>query len=159
MLNQARIVSGSTRREQQSTQRQGRIMKQVLQMGLVVTLGLMASVAFAADPPAAKAVPLMTKPLIGIDGQEATMLTVELPPGADSPPHRHNASTFVYVLEGTVVMQVKGGSEQTLSVGQTFYESPSDIHSVSRNASKTAPAKILVVMVKPVGAPISVPVK
>ena len=87
------------------------------------------------------------------------MLTVELLPGADSPPHRHNANTFVYVLEGTVVMQVHGGPEQTLTVGQTFYESPSDIHTVSRNASKSVPAKILVVMVKPVGAPITVPAK
>jgi quercetin dioxygenase-like cupin family protein len=114
---------------------------------------------FAAEPPASKVAPLMTKPLAGIEGQEATMLTVELPPGADSPPHRHNASTFVYVLEGTVVMQVQGGAQQTLTVGQTFYESPTDIHTVSRNPSKTAPAKILVVMVKPVGAPITVPAK
>jgi quercetin dioxygenase-like cupin family protein len=134
-------------------------MRQLLQKCSIVVAGLAAASAFAADAPAAKAVPLMTKPLIGIDGQEATMLTVEMPPGADSPPHRHNANTFVYVLEGTIVMQVKGGPEQTLTVGQTFYESPSDIHSVSRNASKTAPAKILVVMVKPVGAPITVPVK
>jgi quercetin dioxygenase-like cupin family protein len=134
-------------------------MRQLLQKCSIVAAGLAAAAAIAADAPAAKAVPLLTKPLIGIDGQEATMLTVEMPPGADSPPHRHNANTFVYVLEGTIVMQVKGGAEQTLTVGQTFYESPSDIHSVSRNASKTAPAKILVVMVKPVGAPITVPVK
>ena len=134
-------------------------MKEVVQASLIVVLGMMVSTVLAADAPATKAVPLMTKPLAGIDGKEATMLTVELPPGADSPPHRHNANTFVYVLEGTIVMQVQGGPEQTLTVGQTFYESPSDIHSVSRNASKTAPAKILVVMVKPVGAPITVPVK
>ena len=87
------------------------------------------------------------------------MLTVTLPPGAESPPHRHNANTFVYVLEGTIVMQVLGGAQQTLSVGQTFYESPQDVHTVSRNPSATAPAKILVVMVKPVGAPITVPAK
>ena len=74
------------------------------------------------------------------------MLTVELAPGAASPPHRHNASTFVYVLEGSVVMQVKGGKEMTLGPGQTFYETPDDVHSVSRNASKTEPAKILVFM-------------
>jgi quercetin dioxygenase-like cupin family protein len=126
---------------------------------LVVMLSAMTSVSFAADAPASKVAPLMTKPLAGIDGKEATMLTVELPPGADSPPHRHNANTFVYVLEGSVVMQVQGGPEQTLQVGQTFYESPSDIHTVSRNASKTAPAKILVVMVKAVGAPITAPAK
>jgi len=125
---------------------------------------LFASLAFAgfahaADAPAAKALPLLTKPLAGIDGKEATMLTVELPPGAASPPHRHNADTFVYVLEGSVVMQVKRGQEQTLTVGQTFHESPTDIHTVSRNPSTTQPAKILVVMVKAIGAPISTPVK
>ena len=120
---------------------------------------LIAISASAAEPPATKAVPLLTKPLVGIDGQEATMLTVELPPGADSPAHRHNASTFVYVLEGTVVMQVQGGEAKTLTAGQTFYESPTDIHTVSRNASKTAPAKILVLMVKPIGAPITVPAR
>jgi len=124
-----------------------------------VALSAVASAAVAADAPVSKAALLLTKPLVGIDGQEATMLTVELPAGADSSPHRHNANTFVYVLEGTVVMQVQGGPEQTLTVGQTFYESPSDIHTVSRNASKTVPAKILVVMVKPVGAPITVPAK
>jgi quercetin dioxygenase-like cupin family protein len=134
-------------------------MNHSLGKALVVVLSAISSIAFAADAPATKAVPLLTKPLSGIAGQEATMLTVELPPGADSPPHRHNANTFVYVLEGSVVMQVQGGPEQTLTVGQTFYESPSDIHTVSRNASKSVPAKILVVMVKPVGAPITVPAK
>lgn len=124
--------------------------------GAMVLIAMMST---AAETPPTKATPLMTKPLAGIDGQEATMLTVELPPGADSPAHRHNANTFVYVLEGTVVMQVQGGEAKTLTVGQTFYESPSDIHTVSRNASKTAPAKILVVMVKPVGAPITVPAR
>jgi quercetin dioxygenase-like cupin family protein len=130
-----------------------------LKMALAGALTSIAFNALAAEPPATKATPLLTKPLAGIDGQETTMLTVELPPGADSPAHRHNASTFVYVLEGTVVMQVQGGEAQTLTVGQTFYESPSDIHTVSRNASKTAPAKILVVMIKPVGAPITVPAR
>jgi quercetin dioxygenase-like cupin family protein len=134
-------------------------MRQSFSNALIAAFGMMTSTTFAADARAAKVAPLMTKPLIDIDGQEATMLTVELPPGADSPPHRHNANTFVYVLEGTVVMQVRGGEEQTLTVGQTFYESPSDIHTVSRNPSKTAFAKILVVMVKPAGTPITVPAK
>ena len=130
-----------------------------LKAALAGALMLSAMVSMAAEPPPTKATPLLTKPLAGIDGQEAVMLTVEMPPGADSPAHRHNANTFVYVLEGTVVMQVQGGEAKTLTVGQTFYESPSDIHTVSRNASKTAPAKILVVMVKPVGAPITVPAR
>jgi quercetin dioxygenase-like cupin family protein len=105
----------------------------------------------------AKAVPLITKDLMGIPGKEATMLTVEYAPGQASAPHRHNASTFVYVLEGSVVMQVKGGKQMTLGPGETFYESPEDIHVVSKNASNTAPAKILVFFVKDKGAPGSVP--
>jgi quercetin dioxygenase-like cupin family protein len=96
-----------------------------------------------ASPPApsAKATPLLTKPLAGIDGKEGVMLTVEYPPGVASASHRHNANTFVYVLEGSVVMQVAGGPEMTLTPGQTFYESPSDIHSVSRNASTGGPPR------------------
>jgi quercetin dioxygenase-like cupin family protein len=118
---------------------------------------IMLSVAALAAEPSVKVAALMTRPLVGVDGQEATMITVDLPPGADSPAHRHHANTFVYVLEGSVVMQVRGGAEVTLQAGQTFYESPSDIHTVSRNASKTAPAKLLVVLVKAVGAPITMP--
>ena len=107
----------------------------------------------------AKATPLMTKDLAGIAGKEGTMVTVEYPPGGSSAEHRHNAHTFVYVLEGSVVMQVKGGKEVTLGPGQTFYESPEDIHTVSRNASKTKPAKFLVFFVKDKGAPATVPAK
>ena len=106
----------------------------------------------------AKASPLLTKDLAGVPGKEAAMLTVEYAPGQASSPHRHNASTFVYVLEGSVVMQVKGGKALTLSPGETFYESPDDIHVVSKNASDTKPAKILVFFVKQKGAPGSVPV-
>ena len=87
------------------------------------------------------------------------MVVVEYPPGGSSAEHRHNAHTFVYVLEGSVVMQVKGGTQVTLGPGQTFYESPEDIHSVSRNASSTKPAKFLVFFVKSKGAPATVPAK
>ncbi len=107
----------------------------------------------------AKVTPLMTKDLAGIAGKEGTMLTVEYAPGASSTAHRHNASTFVYVLEGSVVMQVKGGKEVTLGPGQTFYESPDDIHTVSRNASTTKPAKFLVFFVKDKGAPSTAPAR
>jgi len=106
-----------------------------------------------------KATPLMTKELTGLAGKEAVMLTVEYPPGASSSKHRHNAHTFVYVLEGSIIMQVEGGKETTLGPGQTFYESPDDIHAVSRNASDSKPAKFLVFFVKDKGAPASVPVK
>jgi quercetin dioxygenase-like cupin family protein len=88
------------------------------------------------------------------------MITVEYAPGAaDSVPHRHNAQAFLYVLEGSVVEQVKGGKEVTLSPGQTFYEGPDDIHVVGRNASKTKPAKVVVFVVKDKGAQLFVPVK
>lgn len=118
------------------------------------TLGASAGEAPAAD---ARVTPLLSRALPGIDGKEGVLLTVEYPPGGASASHRHNASTFVYVLEGSVVMQVAGGPEQTLTEGQTFYESPTDIHTVSRNASATKPAKILVFFVKPQGAPASEP--
>jgi len=119
-----------------------------------ITLCLVAGALAAED---AKVTPLLTKDLTGIAANEGTMLTVEYAPGASSAPHRHNAHTFVYVLEGSVVMQVKGGKEVTLGPGQTFYESPADIHSVSKNASGTMPAKILVFFVKVKGTPGSVP--
>jgi quercetin dioxygenase-like cupin family protein len=116
----------------------------------------LASGAMAAD--VAKVTPLMAKDLTGIAGKEAMMLTVELAPGEADGAHRHNAHTFVYVLEGSIVMQVKGGKEVTLGPGQTFYESPDDIHTVGKNASSTKPAKFLVFFVKDKGAPPLVPV-
>lgn len=87
------------------------------------------------------------------------MLTVTFPPGGTDSVHRHNAHTFVYVLEGSIVMQVEGGEEVVLNPGQTFYESPDDVHTVGRNASKTAPAKFLVFFVKNKGDPAVIPVK
>ncbi|HEY6201192.1 MAG TPA: cupin domain-containing protein [Candidatus Binatia bacterium] len=123
---------------------------------LVILLCLVAGTLRAQD---AKVAPLMSKDLKDFPGKEGTMITVEYPPGANDPMHRHNAHAFVYVLEGTVVMQVKGGKEVTLKPGDTFYEGPSDIHVVGRNASKTQPAKFIVVLLKDKGAPVLVPVK
>ena len=119
----------------------------------------MIGLAQAANAPTTSSTPLTTRPLIGIEGKEGMMLTVDFPPGAGSPPHRHNANTFVYVLQGSVVMQVAGGEEKTLRVGDTFYESPSDVHTVGRNASQTEPARILVFFVKDVGVPAALPAK
>jgi quercetin dioxygenase-like cupin family protein len=123
---------------------------------LVILLCLVAGTLLAQD---AKVAPLMSKDLKDFPGKEGTMITVEYPPGANDPMHRHNAHAFVYVLEGTVVMQLKGGKEVTLKPGDTFYEGPSDIHVVGRNASKTQPAKFIVVLLKDKGAPVLVPVK
>ena len=102
---------------------------------------------------------LMSKDLTDLPNKEGVMITVEYPPGASDPIHRHNAHAFVYVLEGSVVMQVRGGKEVTLTPGQTFYEGPDDVHIVGRNASKTKPAKFVVFLVKNKGAPLLVPAK
>ena len=107
----------------------------------------------------AKVRPLMSKDLGECPGKEGVMITVEYPPGHSDEIHRHNAYTFVYVLEGSVVMQVRGGKELTLNPGQTFYEGPDDVHIVGRNTSKTKPAKLVVFFVKSKGAPILVPAK
>lgn len=107
----------------------------------------------------AKVTPLLSKDLPGVAGKEGVMITVEYPPGSSDPIHRHNASAFVYVLEGSIVMQVRGGKEVTLTPGQTFYEGPDDVHIVGRNASRTKPAKFVVFLVKDKGAPILVPAK
>jgi quercetin dioxygenase-like cupin family protein len=124
---------------------------------------LLAGTAFAADPPAkapkgGAAQPLLTQDLPDIPGKEVVMLTVSYLPGGASMPHRHDAEVFVYVLEGSVVMQVDGQPAQTLGVGQTFHESPADVHRQSANASATEPAKLLVFMIKDKNKPITVPV-
>lgn len=124
-----------------------------------VLLGLLCLVVTPSAVQDTKVSPLMTKDLVGVAGKEAVMLTVEYAPGASSGKHRHNANTFVYVLEGSIVMQVEGGKAVTLGPGQTFYESPDDVHVVSKNASDTQPAKFLVFFVKDKGAMPSVPVK
>ena len=105
----------------------------------------------------AKVTDLMSKDLTNLPGKEGLMITVDYPPGSTDPIHRHNAYAFIYVLEGSIVMQVRGGKEVTLTPGQTFYEGPDDVHVVGRNASKTKPAKFVLVMVKDKGAPILVP--
>jgi quercetin dioxygenase-like cupin family protein len=102
---------------------------------------------------------LITKDLAGVPGEEVLMYTVDFPPGFSSPVHRHNAQVSVYVLQGSVVMQVRGQKEATLGPGQSFYEGPSDIHVVSRNASATKPAKFLVFMIHQKGAPLVLPAK
>ena len=107
----------------------------------------------------AQVTPIQSKDLADFPGKEGLMITVVYPPGSSDPIHRHNAHAFVYVLEGSVVMQVKGGKEVTLTPGQSFYEGPNDIHVVGRNASATKPAKLLVLLVKNKDAPVLIPVK
>src|SRR6476661_3475443 len=122
---------------------------------LVLALVCLMSSALLAQE--AKVTELMSKDLINLPGKEGLMITVEYPPGSVDPIHRHNAHGFIYVLEGSIVMQVRGGKEVTVTPGQTFYEGPDDVHVVGRNASKTKPAKFVVFFVKDKGAPLVVP--
>ena len=120
----------------------------------LVSLCLMTGTAIAQE---AKVTPLMSKDLADYPGKEALMITVEHVPGGSNPAHRHNAHAFVYVLEGSVVMQLKGAEPVTLTAGQSFYEGLDDVHLVDRNASTTQPAKFLVVLIKNKGAPALLP--
>lgn len=113
---------------------------------------LFCGAALAQTPPGPEVAALLTTALADIPGKEVLMLEVEYPPGGADPVHRHDAHGFIYVLEGSIVMGVKGGPEVTLRPGETFYEGPNDVHTVGRNASATDPAKFVVVLVKDVGA-------
>ena len=124
----------------------------------LITGTLMAQQPTGNQAPQAAVTPLTSKDLPEFPGKEVLMFTVEYPPGSMDPIHRHNAHAFVYVLEGSIIMQVRGGKEVTLTAGQTFYEGPEDIHVVGRNASSTKPAKFVVFLIKDRGAPVLVPV-
>ena len=123
---------------------------------LILALACMSSTLMGQE---AKVTDLFSKDLANIPGKEGVMMIVDYPPGSVDPIHRHNAHAFVYVLEGSIVMQVRGGKEVTLTPGQTFYEGPDDVHVVGRNASKTKPAKFVAFFVKDKGAPVLVPAK
>src|SRR6202047_1064465 len=120
---------------------------------ILALAGLMSSTLMAQE---AKVPELLSKDLTNLPGKEGLMITVEYPPGSVDPIHRHNAHGFIYVLEGSIVMQVRGGKEVTVTPGQTFYEGPNDVHVVGRNASKNKPAKFVGVFVKDKGAPVVV---
>ena len=124
---------------------------------VIVALACLMSGALVAQEAQVKQ--LMSKDMTEFPGKETVMITVEYPPGSSDSVHRHNAYAFVYVLEGSIVMQVRGGKEITLMPGQTFYEGPNDVHVIGRNASQTKPAKFVVFLVKPKGTPILVPAK
>jgi len=130
---------------------------------MLVLLFLMPGAMMAQQPAASKApqasvTPLTSKDLPEFAGKEVLMITVDYPPGSADPIHRHNAHAFIYVLEGSIIMQVKGGKEVTLTPGQTFYEGPDDVHVMGKNASSTKPAKFVVFFIKDKGAPVLVPV-
>lgn len=122
---------------------------------LVVCLALLTSGTLLGQQ--AKVTELLSKKLPDLPGKEGLMIMVDYPPGSSDPVHRHNAHAFLYVLEGSIVMQVKGGKRVTLKPGDTFYEGPDDVHVVGRNASQTKPAKFVVFLVKDKGAPVLIP--
>jgi quercetin dioxygenase-like cupin family protein len=122
---------------------------------LLALLCVMAGGLMAQD---AKVTQLLSKDLPELSGKEVSMVTVEYAPGNVDPVHRHNARAFIYVLEGTILMQLKGEKEVRLTAGDTFYEGPDDVHLVGRNASTTVPAKFVAVFIKDKGAPILTPV-
>jgi quercetin dioxygenase-like cupin family protein len=124
----------------------------------LMTSTLMAQQPAASQAPQASVTSLTSKDLPEFPGKEVLMITVDYPPGSVDPIHRHNAHAFIYVLEGSIIMQVKGGKEVTLTPGQTFYEGPDDVHVVGKNASNSKPAKFVVFFVKDKGAPVLVPV-
>ena len=138
--------------EQQHDERSFMLKKTII----VILMSLIAGPLMAQE---GKVTSLITKDLTEFSGKEGLMITVEYAPGGSDPVHRHDAHAFVYVLEGSIVMQVKGGKQVTLTPGQTFYEGPKDVHVISRNASKTTPAKFLVFFVKDKSAPVLKPVK
>ena len=123
---------------------------------LVCSLFLVSSPVIAQE---AKVTSLMSKPVPDNPGKELLMISVEYPPSASDPVHRHNAQALLYVLKGSVIMGVNGEKPVTLAAGQTFYEGPKDVHTVGRNASKTMPAKFLVFLLKDKDAPVLIPVK
>jgi quercetin dioxygenase-like cupin family protein len=135
--------------------------KQMLTLAFLIASSLIPTNVLMAQksvtPPEETITPLIRKDLAGFPGQQALMYTVDFPPGFSSPVHRHNAQVSIYVLEGSVVMQVRGQKELTLGPGQSFYEAPNDIHVVSRNASSTKPAKFLVFLINKKGAPLVIP--
>jgi quercetin dioxygenase-like cupin family protein len=139
--------------------------KSILALAVLITSTLIPTSTLVAEKPVASPIahetitPLITKDLAVSPGEQVLMYTVDFPPGFSSPVHRHNAQVSVYVLEGSVVMQVRGQKELTLGPGQSFYEDPSDIHIVSRNASSTKPAKFVVFLINKKGAPLVIPAR
>ena len=123
--------------------------KPLLLISCIFGLRFIGSAAAAGEP---VVTPLLLKQLADIPGKEALVITVDFPPGAEDPIHRHDAHAFVYVLEGSIVMQLKGDKAVTLNPGQVFYEGPNDVHLVGRNASSTKPAKFVAVLIKNQGA-------
>jgi quercetin dioxygenase-like cupin family protein len=130
--------------------------KPMLALAFLITITLIITGTLMAEE---TITPLMSHDLAGVSGKEVLMYTVDFPPGFSSPVHRHNAQVSVYVLEGSVVMQVREGKEVTLRPGETFYEGPNDIHVVSRNASSTKSAKFLVFLIHKKGDPLVIPAK
>jgi len=127
-------------------------------LAFLVISGFICSVS-AQTPPRSVGKDLMVKELPDLAGKEALVRANTYPPGSSNPPHRHDAHVFLHILEGQLIVQLKGGQPVTLNAGDTYYEAPSDIHVMSRNPSATVPVKALIFMVKDKGAPATTLVK
>ncbi|RQQ56685.1 cupin domain-containing protein [Burkholderia stagnalis] len=134
-------------------------MKRIMLVLALLVSSLLMVVQPATAAPQAKVTPLTTEPLPEYPGKEVEMIVVEYPPGSVDPVHRHDAHAFVYVPDGSIVMGLNNGKEVTLHAGDTFHEGPEDVHTVGRNASRTKPAKFVVLLIKNKGAPVLTPVK
>jgi quercetin dioxygenase-like cupin family protein len=125
----------------------------------VMLIPAIASAQTAGAAPQSSRKVLMTKDLADFPGKEALVYLIDYPPGTNNLPHRHDAHVFLHILSGQLNAQVKGGELTVLNPGDTYYESPNDIHIVSRNPSSTTPAKAILFMVHNKGAALSTPVK
>ena len=134
-------------------------MKNILVLGGIAAFVLAASQSVAQTAPQSSRQVLMAKDLPEFAGKEAVTFQITYPPGTSNPPHRHDAHVFIYLLEGELVIQLKGGEPVTLSAGKMYYEAPNDVHVVSRNPSATTAAKAVIFFIKDKGAPVSTPVK
>jgi len=153
-------AASAARREQPTTNANPMLVLAFLIASTLIPTSTLMGQETATSPMAKETITmLITKDLAGSPGEQVLMYTVDFPPAFSSPIHRHNAQVSVYVLEGSVVMQVRGGKEVTIGPGQTFYEDPSDIHVVSRNASSTESAKFLVCLINKKGAALVIPAR
>ena len=128
-------------------------------MRLLAVLLFVVGTAWAQDAPRSVGKDLVVKTLPDLAGREAVVRSNVYPPGTSNPPHRHDAHVFLHLLEGQLIVQLKDAQPVTLNPGDTYYESPNDIHMVSRNPSDSVPAKALIFMVKKIGAPSTTLVK
>jgi quercetin dioxygenase-like cupin family protein len=111
----------------------------------------------AAAAPVARQIVQRDAPAVNLEGWQMTATEVSYGPGEASNVHRHPGFVCGYVLEGQYRFAVAGKPEVVLKAGEMFFENPGDVHAVSGNASKTAPARILAIVFTKKGDPVTIP--